>query len=100
MLGRLRMSIAEVEEAFLEMSGEIFRPRKRHWANLIGRALDYVKASARFDDEVLKQAIIKIIRKKGFDENGLLRDPAVEEANSGAKVSVFQLHSWISLTRI
>jgi hypothetical protein len=58
MLERFRMTIAEVEDAFVEISKQIFESDKRHLLTLVRRFQYYRKVSVRFDEEKLNQAIL------------------------------------------
>lgn len=64
MLGRLQMSISQCIQAYLEMSEEVFRP-KRKALDLLGKTIDLVKVRGRFDSEQLKQSIQDIVVASG-----------------------------------
>lgn len=67
MLGRLKMGIDECINAYLTLSGDIFR-QKRHRVTVKG------KIQGRFDSDELERAVKKIIKQQGLDENILLKD--------------------------
>jgi hypothetical protein len=73
MLGRLRMRLDDCEDAYLELSKQIFTP-KRHRANLFGQSKDFLQADGKFDGAVLAAAIKRCISKV-MDEDALLKDP-------------------------
>lgn len=62
MLGCLKMSLEDCESAYIDLSKEIFTPRKSNY-RLIGRGVDFVNAAGKFDAEVLENAIKKIIER-------------------------------------
>ncbi|TIA10262.1 hypothetical protein D6C81_08388 [Aureobasidium pullulans] len=82
MLGRLKMTLAECEEAYLLLSERIFQP-KRSWFNKPGRALDFLGGNGKFDAAVLETAIKEIIADRKESKDMLFKDP-----NSGCKVFV------------
>lgn len=67
MLGRLKMSIDECIDAYLQLSERIFQ-RKRHRVSVKGQI------QGRFDSDELEQAVKEIITKQGLQENTLLKD--------------------------
>ncbi|KAL1959071.1 hypothetical protein VTO42DRAFT_2857 [Malbranchea cinnamomea] len=74
MLGRLRMTLDECEQAYLTLSESIFQPKREKW-RVISRAADLAQAKGRFDARALEQAIKETIRSKGLDPNtALLKD--------------------------
>jgi hypothetical protein len=77
MLGRLRMSIAESIDAYLELSDRIFH-KKRHRVTVKG------KIQGRFDSEELARAVKDVIRQQGLREDALLKDTP----EAGCKVLV------------
>jgi patatin-like phospholipase/acyl hydrolase len=82
MLGRLRMTIADCEAAYLELSERIFTP-KRPQFRVLGRANDFLNANGKFDIGELEAAIKKIIENRQLPEAALMQDP-----DPGCKVSV------------
>ncbi|GKZ59905.1 hypothetical protein AnigIFM59636_002148 [Aspergillus niger] len=75
MLGRLRMSLVDAEQAYLEMSEKIFNP-KRHRINAAGQIYDFLKANGKFDAKALEQAIQSIIQEKAkLPVDSLLQEP-------------------------
>jgi hypothetical protein len=75
MLGRLRMSIEECENAYRRLSERIFNP-KRSSLNYAGRAKDFLSANGRFDSTELELAIKEIIQSRNLSEEALLKDPS------------------------
>ena len=68
MLGRLRMTVADCIDAYMELSGEVFQ--KKHYlpVKLNGKLRD------RFDTKALENAIKNIVRSRGGDEDLLMKD--------------------------
>lgn len=66
MLGRLNMSVEECIDAYLQLSSDVFQP-KRSSFNLLGRASDALKVRGRFSSEELKKKIqeITVAAKEG-----------------------------------
>ena len=60
MLGRLRMTLDECQDAYLRLSERIFNPR-RHNLNYAGQAKDFLFANGRFDSQELEAAIKEIL---------------------------------------
>jgi hypothetical protein len=74
MLGRLRMTLNECEDAYLNLSEQIFELKRSKFNPL--RSKDFLLADGKFDYKVLEEAIKDIIvRNPGFDESALLKDP-------------------------
>lgn len=74
MLGRLRMSLDECEDAYLDISERIFTP-KRSKVNPF-RGKDFLLADGKFDYKALEKAIKETISQDSkFDESSLLKDP-------------------------
>lgn len=67
MLGRLKMSINECIDAYLQLSERVFQ-KKRH--RVSGKA----KIQGRFDSDELERAVKDVIRKQGLQEDALLKD--------------------------
>jgi hypothetical protein len=65
MLGRLRMSIDQCEEAYLQLSEEIFTPQRAN-ANVLGKAYDFVNADGKFFDAVARGQHQAIDTRSGF----------------------------------
>lgn len=68
MLGRLGMSVEECIEAYTELAGEVFG-RKKHRLGFNLRLHEQEK----YDSEILKRAIQKVLKKRGLDEDELMR---------------------------
>jgi hypothetical protein len=68
MLGRLRMSVADCISAYMELSGEVFQEKHYLPVKLNG------ELRGRFDTKALENAIKKIIRSRGGDEDLLMKD--------------------------
>lgn len=90
MLGRLRMTLAECEDVYLQLSKEIFTPR-RNKHDLFGRSKDFLQVNGKFDSKVLQDAIRECIGKKQPDDV-LLKDP-----DSPCKVYVLRSNNWLRL---
>jgi hypothetical protein len=73
MLGRLRMSIDQCQEAYLRLFERIFNPRRAAY-NALGRAKDFLQADGRFDSRELEDSIKEIIKGFGASEEALLQD--------------------------
>lgn len=67
MLGRLKMSIDECIDAYLQLSDRIFQ-KKRHRATVKG------KIQGRFDSDELERAVKEVIKGQGLQEDALLKD--------------------------
>jgi patatin-like phospholipase/acyl hydrolase len=74
MVGRLRMPIAECEDAFAEFSNAIFTPRRHSYDPL--RALDFVNANGKFDVQPLERLVKSKVVSKNLTEDALLQDNA------------------------
>lgn len=75
MLGRLKMSVADCIDAYVSLSGRIFR-KKRHRFSLKGNI------KGRFDSKELEQVVKEIVKGQGLQEDALLKD----ETNNACKV--------------
>lgn len=82
MLGRLRMSVDECEEAYLRLSRNIFTPRRKGH-NIFGRASDFLQANGKFNTEELEATIKEIVRSRTNRED----TPLHEDSVSPCKVS-------------
>lgn len=69
MLGRLKMSIDECIDAYLQLSERIFK-KKRHRVNVRG------KIQGRFDSDELERAVKEVVKGQGLPEDALLKDVA------------------------
>lgn len=67
MLGRLRMSVDECIEAYTALSDEVFT-KTSHRFQING------KIQGRFDAEKLAETIKELLRKRGLDDDVLLKD--------------------------
>ena len=72
MLGRLRMSLDECEEAYKALSEQIFTPIRD--AVDPRRVYDFLKANGKFDEKPLERCIKDTIRSRRLDPDDLLRD--------------------------
>lgn len=82
MLGRLQMSLADVQSAYVDFSKQVFTP-KRHTANP-ARLYDYLQANGTFDAQPLNDLIEGILTGNGMQKDTLLKD----ESPNHCKVSV------------
>lgn len=75
MLGRLRMTLDECEDAYLNLSDQIFNPKRAKFDPR--RSKDFLLANGKFDHKILEKAIKNIIvQKLGSDEqSALLKEP-------------------------
>ena len=62
MLGLLRMSLDECQEAYVNLSGKIFRPKRSQWDPR--RLKDAFNVNERFDSKVLEENMREIIKKR------------------------------------
>ena len=67
MLGRLKMSIDECIDAYLQLSDRVFQ-KKRHRVTVKG------KIQGRFDSDELERAVKEVIKVQGVSEDALLKD--------------------------
>lgn len=67
MLGRLRMTVDESIDAYVQLADSVFQ-KKRHRVTLKGRM------QGRFGSDELEHAIKEILRKKQLDENALMQE--------------------------
>lgn len=67
MLGRLQMSIDECIDAYLKLSGKVFRKTK---SKVTVRGM----IQGRFDSDELRRAVEEIIESKGLPADALLKD--------------------------
>jgi hypothetical protein len=81
MLGRLRMTIDQCEEAFVDMSEKIFTPR-RSQGNFVGQGLDFVNARGKFSTETLEACVKDVVRSRELSEDELF----YKQGNDGCKV--------------
>ncbi|KIM96989.1 hypothetical protein OIDMADRAFT_105858 [Oidiodendron maius Zn] len=73
MLGRLRMSMAECEKAYVQLAEAIFTPR-RHQINIPGKAIDFLKVNGKFDEQPLEEILKQKIKDAGLEVDALLED--------------------------
>ncbi|KAL2842053.1 hypothetical protein BJY01DRAFT_249287 [Aspergillus pseudoustus] len=66
MLGRLRMSLDECEEAYISLSREIFTPRPRPSYIPFHRPTKILDLNGRFDAKVMENTVKAQIARKGF----------------------------------
>ncbi len=69
MLGRLRMSIHECEDAYVKFSQDIFKP-----PNTMAKAYNFVNSNGRFSTQALENNIKELIDKMGLPQNELFKD--------------------------
>lgn len=60
MLGRLKMTLADCQTAYLQLFERVFNPR-RHKRNYAGQAKDFLLENGRFDSDELEAAIKEIL---------------------------------------
>jgi len=72
MLGRLKMDTEDCITAYLQISRDVFQPKKKRF-DILGRASDALKVRGRFDSEALKKGIQKIVVQAGEDVDSKLK---------------------------
>jgi patatin-like phospholipase/acyl hydrolase len=73
MLGRLRMSLAECKNAYVELSRAIFTPVHSN-GNVPGKVYDFLKANGKFDSKPLGECIKQMLKQQGKSESELLKE--------------------------
>ena len=73
MLGRLRMSLDECEEAYKTLSKKVFSATTRGSANP-RRIYDFLKANGKFDERPLEESIRDTLLGRNLAENELLQE--------------------------
>lgn len=91
MLGRLKMTLAEVQKAYLEFAGTVFTP-KHHKMNPT-RAYEKLKASGKYQSEPLEEYIKKLLTDRGLPQDELLKDPNLDPDNCKVLVILTQIYS-------
>ena len=71
MLGLLQMTLDECQEAYINLSKRIFKPKRWLWDPR--RFTDAVNVNERFDSKVLEHTIREIIKKRTDDEQRPLK---------------------------
>lgn len=72
MLGRLRMTLDECEDAYLKLSKSIFKPKRVF--GVPSKGVDVLLANGRFDAKIMERVIKEAIRSTGNTEDTLLKD--------------------------
>ena len=85
MLGRLRMSFDECEDAYLNLSESIFTARRAR-INIFGKSKDFLKADGKFDAQVLENAIKDQIRAKSRNIGGDASNILLKKSSPHCKV--------------
>jgi patatin-like phospholipase/acyl hydrolase len=86
MLGRLRMTLDECEDAYLKLSKRIFQPKRRFGKPL--KVADYLQANGRFDAHKLEEVIKDSIRATKIDDVALHEDALLKDEDPRCKVFV------------
>lgn len=73
MLGRLRMTLKQCQEAYIDLSAKIFTP-VRSTNDYVGRARDFLNADGRFSAAPMEQTIKDLLRNRGLAEEELMWD--------------------------
>ncbi|KAK3203447.1 hypothetical protein GRF29_112g1348125 [Pseudopithomyces chartarum] len=68
MLGRMKMSVDDCIEAYIELSDQVFRKKRFLPLRMTG------KVQGRFDSKVLEDAVKTYLRERNFSEDCLLQD--------------------------
>lgn len=63
MLGTLRMTLDECHDAYVQLAKTIFKPKRCRF-NILGRGLDVLSASERFDSQKFEEVVKAIISKR------------------------------------
>lgn len=71
MLGRLRMTLDECEEAYKRLAKEIFQPKRSRLNPL--RMIEFYQASERFDSHAMEKLVKGIISSRTGSENTPLK---------------------------
>lgn len=71
MLGPLEMDVQSCIDAYVELSEQVFIPKKS-WR--LSKALDLIRMKERFDSTKLTKAIVKIIEHQGRDKDMMIFD--------------------------
>ena len=79
MLGRLRMTLEECQEAYLKLGKEIFTPKRAKWDGR--RLIDFAQADEKFDSAILERCMKSIIKQKTGDEQIPLKDTSVTNSS-------------------
>lgn len=74
MIGCLKMTLDECEEAYMTMAQEIFQPKRSRINPL--RAVDYIQANERFDSKSMEKIIKNIISQRTGNPNHKLMNRA------------------------
>jgi hypothetical protein len=86
MLGRLRMSLEDCEDAYLKLSQDIFTPRRSKFA-FLSKFADFLQANGRFDAEVLENTIKDCIESvAGQDDSLMDKEEVLKDPNSACRV--------------
>ncbi|KAI5195551.1 ankyrin [Aureobasidium subglaciale] len=86
MLGRLSMSVDECIKAYMELSQEVFHPRRRIFFGIRGNIKE------RYDSKALELAVKKVLRDRNMDEEALLQDLTGTKVGETSETSL--LRSW------
>ncbi|KAI5236675.1 phospholipase, patatin family protein [Aureobasidium subglaciale] len=68
MLGRLEMSVDECIEAYIQLSEDVFHPKRRIPFGIKGNVKE------RYDSEALESAVKKVLRDRNMNEEALLQN--------------------------
>lgn len=72
MLGRLKMDVGDCIKAYIQLSEDVFQPRRAKF-NIFGIASDVLKVKERFDSKALESAIQNIVSKSGEEAEAKLK---------------------------
>ncbi|KAF9045177.1 acyl transferase/acyl hydrolase/lysophospholipase [Panaeolus papilionaceus] len=76
MLGRLRMTIAQCEEAYDVISREVFGKRRRGWiGNEIGEKSAFAAYTYMYEEKPLEEAVKRIVKEALGDSEATLAEP-------------------------
>ena len=86
MLGRLKMTLAEAQKAYLQFASTVFTPKHRKLDPT--RVYDKFKASGKYQSEGLNKYVKELLEIKGLSHEELLKDPDPESCKVSVNVTL------------
>ena len=86
MLGRLKMTLAEAQSAYLAFASTVFTP-KHHKLDPT-RVYDKFKASGKYQSEGFTKYIKDLLESRGLSQEELLKDPDPESCKVSVHVTL------------
>ena len=86
MLGRLKMTLAEAQSAYLGFASTVFTP-KHHKLDPT-RVYDKFKASGKYQSEGLNKYIKELLESRGLSQEELLKDPDPESCKVSVNITL------------